>query len=199
MTDHLLVGVCTAVSLFVGAWRSLADENVAIARSAVENVVSELRDSGLDSQSYLMEFGFKYRQSVAYPVLASSVSNNVALVWDNFSTIATNELSRLILLSSGWAYDDGHYLSCYSNVLDLVERGVVSARELEWYVQGSRNERRANLLALRFADPGVSNLIERTLSCTGETNYWGRALSGEIKQALEAQWAAQGCDDSPVP
>ena len=43
---------------------------------------------------------------------------------------------------------------------------------------------RANILALRYDEPGISNLVSRLYGFTGETNACLRVLSGEARISI---------------
>lgn len=178
--------VCSSIA-FAAAGAALAigacpSESVEGVRQAIENVVSNLPQRAGGSLLHMKEFGFRNRKTAEYAALAQAVSNAEEKAWVEINNCATNELERMILLSAGWAYDDDYYLKCYSNVLALAEAGVLNLGEVRWFGEGSRNERRMNLLALRYDMPGISNLVFRLQAITGNTNYCQKILSGESKR-----------------
>ena len=89
------------------------------------------------------------------------------------------DLKMQMLLSSWWGGDDDLYISGLSRSLDLSMDGIVTRDELDWYRSGHLNVRRANILALRYGESGISNLVSRLHDFTGETNACLRVLSGE--------------------
>ena len=95
------------------------------------------------------------------------------------------DVRRLLILSSGWGYDDDYFLKGFANNLDLLDSKIVTQDEVRWYLEGSRNERRMNLLALNYNRPGVSNIVLRYASIIGDTNFCQRVLSGEAKRSFE--------------
>ena len=156
-----------------------ADDIVSQVCSSVSSVVSALPAGRRGSPAYIREFGVPFKQCAGYQGLVSIVSNNQDLVCANFSACATNDLSRMVLLSAWWGGDDDLYVSGLSRSLDLAMNGIVTRDELDWYRRGHFNVRRANILALRYCDPGISNLVYRLYGFTGETNACLRVLSGE--------------------
>ena len=50
--------------------------------------------------------------------------------------------------------------------------------------RGHFNVRRTNILALRYGEPGISNLVSRLYDFTGETNACLRVLSGESRISI---------------
>ncbi len=153
-------------------------------RSAVLSVVSSLPEGSRGSPEYIREFGASYRRHSAYGELVGIVSNNQETVCANFDLCATNELSRMVLLSAWWGGDDGLYINGLSNTLDLAISGTVTREDLDWYRMGHLSVRRGNILALQYDEPGVSNLVARLYGFTGETNICNRILSGEARISI---------------
>ena len=172
----LFVGMCMTYQVTNG------DETVIV---QVNDSVCQLTQSLLCGDSvdlaYIREFGFKYLNNTNYLMLAAIVSNENDYVFANFQRCATNEASRLMLLSSGWAYDAAYFLHCFSNVLILAENSIVSNDEFEWFRMANRRADLLEALPLQYDLPGVSNLVMRMQQCTGETNYCQRILSGQAK------------------
>ena len=161
-----------------------SDDVVSNVCSSVSSVVAALPVGRRGSSSYIREFGVLLKNDPAYLELVGNVSNNQDAVCANFSVCATNELSRMILLSAWWGGDDDLYVSGLSRTLDLAIAGVVTRADLDWYRMGHRNVRRGNLLVLRYDEPGVSNLVSRLYGFTGETNICNRILSGEARISI---------------
>lgn len=161
-----------------------ADDVVPQVRSAVAAVVSALPEGRQGTSTYLQEFGFPLKRLSAYQELVGVVSNNQEMVCSNFVACASNELARMVLLAAWWGGDDALYISGLSRGLDLATAGVVSHKELNWYQSGHRSERRGNILALRYDEPGISNLVLRLCEFTGETNVCRRILSGEARTSI---------------
>lgn len=161
-----------------------ADDIVSQTRSAISSVISSLPEGRRGSPEYIREFGAPYRRHSAYRELVGIVSNNQETVCANFDLCATNELSRMVLLSVWWGGDDGLYINGLSNTLDLAISGIVAREELDWYRMGHFSVRRGNLLALQYDEPGVSNLVVRLYGFTKETNICNRILSGEARVSV---------------
>ena len=161
-----------------------ADDIVSQVCSSVSSVVSALPAGRRGSPSYIREFGVPLKQQLEYQCLVGIVSNNQDSVCSNFNACATNELSRMLLLSAWWGGDDDLYISGLSRSLDLAMNGIVTRDELDWYRRGHFNVRRANMLALRYDEPGISNLVSRLYGFTGETNVYLRVLSGEARISI---------------
>jgi len=177
----------TVVGLFVcigGVVFAQAADVVANVRSAVSTVVSELPDGNAGTVDYLRNFGIRTRSLQGYQHLVAAVSNNSDAVCSNFNACATNEISRLVLLTAWWGGNDSLYLDGLSRSLDLAIDGTLSREDIDWYRTGHRNERRGNILALRYDEPGITNLVLRYYGYMGETNNCNRILSGEAKRTL---------------
>ena len=176
----LIMGVFILACVVVAC----ADDIVSQVCSSVSSVVSALPTGRRGSPSYIREFGVPLKQCAGYQGLVSIVSDNQDLVCTNFSLCATNELSRMVLLSAWWGGDDDLYISGLSRSLDLAMNGAITRDELDWYRRGHFNVRRANILALRYDEPGISNLVSRLYGFTGETNACLRVLSGEARISI---------------
>ena len=176
----LTIGVFTLACVGM----TCADEIVSQVCSSVSSVVSALPDGRRGSPEYIREFGVPLKRYSSYQELVGLVSSNQEAVCANFSVCATNELSRLVLLASWWGGNDDLYISGLSHSLDLAIAGVVSREDLDWYRMGHFNIRRGNILALRYDEPGISNLVVRLYGFTGETNACSRILSGEARVSI---------------
>ena len=161
-----------------------ADDFVSQVRSLVSSVVSELPDGRRGSPEYIREFGVPLRRLPSYQELVGLVTSNQEAVCANFSVCATNELSRMVLLASWWGGNDDLYISGLSHSLDMAVAGVVTREDLDWYRMGHFNIRRGNILALRYYESGISNLVVRLYGFTGETNACSRILSGEARVSI---------------
>jgi len=157
----------------------LADDVVSQVMSSVSTVVMSLPAGRRGTPEYMREFGFPLMRHMAYRELVGVVSNNQGIVCANFGSCATNELSRMVLLAAWWGGDENLYIDGLSRSLDLAMDGVVTRNEFDWYRKGHRNVRRGNILALRYDEPGMSNLVMRLYGYTGESNACQRVLSGE--------------------
>jgi len=176
-----IVGILVCIG---GTVFAQAPDVVSNVRSAVSAVVSALPDGNVGTVDYLRNFGIRTRSLRGYQDLVAVVSNNQELVCSNFNACATNEMSRMILLSAWWGGNDNLYLDGLSRSLDLAIEGSLRREDIDWYRSGHRNERRGNILALRYDDPCVSNLVVRYCGFMGETNNCHRILSGEAKRDL---------------
>ena len=161
-------------------WAS-SEELVSRVRSVLTDVVTAMPDGRRRMPEYLYEFGYKYKSNPHYLSLSTIVSNNFETICSNFDDCATNELSRLLLLSTAWAFDGDYYLQCLSNDLELVDAGVLSRREFLWARRGSRSVSLLGLVPLNYNRPSVSNLVLRMQQVIGETNYCQRILSGAAR------------------
>ena len=59
--------------------------------------------------------------------------------------------------------------------------GDIAADDLRWFMKGHRTRRLSYILADRYDSPGVSNIVLRLMTYTGETNKYEKVLSGEAK------------------
>ena len=150
-------------------------------RNALADVATAMPDGRRKTPEYLYEFGYKYKSNPHYISLSAIVSNNFETVYSNFNACATNELNRLLLLSTAWAFDGGYYLQCLSNDLELVDAGVLSRREFLWTRRASRSVSLLGAIPMNYNRPGVSNLVLRMQQVIGETNYCQRILSGAAR------------------
>lgn len=178
---HIHFGVFLA-SLFIecSVWAS-SEELVSRVRSVLTDVTTAMPDGRRRTPEYLYEFGYKYKSNPHYHSLSTIVSNNLEMVCSNFNACATNELSRLLLLSTAWAFDGDHYLQCLSNDLELVDAGVLSKREFLWARRACRSVSLLGLIPLNYNRPGISNLVMRMQQVIGDTNYCQRILSGAAR------------------
>ena len=118
---------------------------------------------------------------MCFHLLGAFVSNNIEVVYSNFSVAATNLAERRILLASAWWLGDDYYLDCLSRNVDLAISGVISRDDLKWYMTGDRTRDWSYMLADQYDRPGVSNIVLRLMSYTGETNKYEKVLSGKAK------------------
>ena len=169
-------------SLFLdcSAWAT-SEGLVSRVRSVLTDVAAAMPDGRRRTPEYLYEFGYKYKSNPHYLSLSTIVSNNLETVGSNFEACATNELNRLLLLSTAWAFDGDYYLQCLSNDLELVDAGILSKREFLWTRRASRNVSLLGFIPLNYNCPGVSNLVLRMQQVTGDTNYCQRILSGAAR------------------
>ena len=174
----------TSICMLACVGLSRSDDIVSQVRSSVSSVVSGLPAGRRGSKAYIREFGVPLKRIAAYQELAGIVSNNQDSVCANFSACATNDLARMVLLAAWWGGDDDLYVSGLSRGLDLAVNGIVPRDELDWYRRGHFDVRRANILALQYDAPGMSNLVSRLCSFTGETNDCARILSGEARASI---------------
>ena len=167
------------IVLVIWACFSRADDIIAQVRTSVSAVVSALPEGRRGSPEYMFEFGFPLKRSPAYKELVGIVSNNQDVICANFAGCATNAQARMSLLAAWWGGDEDLYISGLARSLDLAVSGALTRKEFDWYRKGHRNIRRGNLLALRFNEPGMSNLASRVYGYTGEMNSYRRIVSGE--------------------
>ena len=151
---------------------------------AVSSVISALPAGRRGTPEYIREFGIRLKRYPAYQELVGIVSNNQETICANFGACATNELSRMVLLAAWWGGDDTLYVNGLSNCLDMAMSGVVTRADLDWYRTAHFNVRRGNILALRYDEPGMSNLVSRLYGFTGETNACNRILSGGARISI---------------
>lgn len=168
-------------------------------RGKVDNCVAVLPSWPRGCPNYMREFGMPSELKLPENELGISVSNNIDVVYTNFSILATNIVERRLLLASAWRLGDDFYLDCLSRNVDLAIAGVITAEDLEWYMRGHRTRRLTYILAAQYDKPGVSNIVQRLIAYTGETNKYEKVLSGEAKvRYLELeQYMADG-PESPL-
>lgn len=174
---------CTMLaSLFIecSAWAS-SEMVVSRVRNALTDVAAAMPDGRRRTPEYLYEFGYKYKSNPHYASLSTIVSNDLETVCSNFNACATNELNRLLLLSTAWAFDGDYYLQCLSNDLELVDAGVLSKREFLWTRKASRSVSLLGFIPMNYNRTGVSNLVLRMQQVIGDTNYCQRILSGAAR------------------
>lgn len=155
-------------------------DNILDAVDAVEECLP--REGKRSWPEYIIEFGYRYRDNQAYPKMAELVSNNFEYVYANFSDLATNAVQRLILLSGGWAYDEDYYIESYSKILDLAIAGDISEQEFRWFESAGRPLRTTSILAYRYKEPRVREIVYRYLEYSGNTNRCEYILSGNAKR-----------------
>lgn len=172
----LLTTIC-AISAY-------CDGDVGI-RTSVSNVIQAISQGRRSMVEYVMEFGYQYYKNPYYKSMSSAVSNNFEEVFSNFDRYAPDSISRLVLLSSAWAYDQNYYFQSLSNALELASQNVITAKEFKWVRTMSDNIEFLSYLSNEYMKPSVSNLVVKMMSVTGETNYCHRILSGEAKRDVQ--------------
>ena len=180
MSVRISVLIALAFATEMVAWGDIVVDRV---RSSVMTVVASLPEGRRGTPDYIRNFGVIRSRLSGYTNLVDVVSNNQDIVCSNFNVCATNEISRMMLLSAWWGGDDSLYINGLSRCLDLVMSGALPREDLLWYRFGHGNDRRGCILSLRYDYPGVSNLVVSLFNYTGETNYCHRVLSGEARQS----------------
>jgi len=150
-------------------------------RVSIGTVIAALPPRRHGVCEYMREFGYHYKQTHGYDELAAVVSNNFDVAYANFSICATNDLERMVFLSSAWAYDENYCLSCFSNVLEMAVNGGLTKQEFAWFRVSSLDDRFLGVLFMRYDQPGISNLVLRMQTYTGQTNYCQSILNGDLK------------------
>ena len=175
-----------------------ASNVVSVVRTKIDNCVAALPNNCRGDPGYMREFGMPGELRQPEIELGMSVSNNIESVYMNFSVLATNLVERRLLLASTWRLGDDFYLDCLSRNVDLAIAGVITADDLEWYMRGHRTRRLTYMLAAQYDRPGVSNIVLRLMSYTGETNKYEKVLNGEAKTEYLAfeQFMAEGPESS---
>lgn len=179
----MIVSVLSLASCVANA---VTNEDAVISgvRTSVAAVVASM-PSGLWGQpAQIREFGMNPRGFSGYQALVDVVSSNQDVVCSNFNFCATNEISRMMLLSAWWGGDDALFISGLSRCLDMAMAGTLPREDLTWYRFGHGIERRNAILSLRYDEPGISNLVIRLCNYTGETNACRRILSGASRRSI---------------
>lgn len=167
-------------------------EEKSVAEALVRNVLSSLKmkitncivglpNDGSGTPEQMMESGLPANLIASERLLGAFVSNNIEVVYSNFSVAATNLAERRILLASAWWLGDDYYLDCLSRNVDLAISGVISRDDLKWYMTGDRSRDWSYILADQYDRPGVSNIVLRLMAYTGETNKYEKVLNGKAK------------------
>lgn len=177
---------------------AICDEAVSNAVAAVDvqlaSCVSALPNGDRGCPTYMMEFGMPDGMMASETELGLFVSNHIEVVYSNFSAIATTKVEKMLLLASAWRLGDDYYLNCLSRNVDLATSGDIAADDLQWFMKGHRTRRLSYILADRYDSPGVSNIVQRLIAYTGETNKYEKVLSGQakIEHAEFEQFLADG-------
>ncbi len=202
--NNAAISKCATIMLVMGlsyfAYCDGAASNaVSVVRTKIDNCVAALPNNCRGDPGYMREFGMPGELRQPEIELGMSVSNNIESVYMNFSVLATNLVERRLLLASTWRLGDDFYLDCLSRNVDLAIAGVITADDLEWYMRGHRTRRLTYMLAAQYDRPGVSNIVLRLMSYTGETNKYEKVLNGEAKTEYLAfeQFMAEG-PESPL-
>lgn len=171
---------------------------VAAVGAKLDSCVSGLPSGERCRPSYMMEFGMPDAIMASETELGLLVSNNIEVVYSNFSAIATTKVERMLLLASAWRLGDDYYLDCLSRNVDIAIAGSISADELRWFMKGHRTRRLTYILDAQYDRPGISNIVCKLISYTGETNKYQKVLSGEAKvEYLEfEQFMTEGPESS---
>lgn len=177
---------------------AICDESVGNAVVAVgvqlARCVSALPNGDRGCPAYMMEFGMPDGMMASETELGLLVSNHIEVVYSNFSAIATTKMEKMLLLASAWRLGEDYYLSCLSRNVDLAISGDIAAEDLRWFMKGHRTRRLSYVLADRYDTPGVSNIVQRLIAYTGETNKYEKVLNGQakIEHAEFEQFLADG-------
>lgn len=199
----MIRGVLT-LSLTIGVTFETRGETPTVeSPSAVRlKVVAAIRvlPSGIEAQpEYMLEFGLPDGLDSAEDALGISISNNFDVAYANFSTIATNLCERMMFLASAWRLGDDYYLKCLDANVDLAQSGALSAEELRWFMKGHRVRRLSYILADRYDQAGVSNIVQKLIVFTGETNKYEKVLTGDAKvEHLEFEQFMSEGPESPL-
>lgn len=169
-------------------------------RASLEACCATLPSSGFTGKpGYMMEFGLPNVIKPSLQTLGMSISNCIETAYGSFSQVATNETERFMFLASAWRLGDAYYLDCLSRNVDLALAGEISSSELQWFMRGHRNRHLGNILAMQYDRPGVSNIVQRLMAYTGETNKYEKVLSGEAKaEYLAFEEFMRNGPESPV-
>ena len=168
------------ISLISFCGERVGDDIAAISEK-INQCLSALSDSNYGNSRYIMEFGLPDRMVEREKELGLIVSNHIDLVYSNFPKIATTKIRKLILLASSWYLSDGYYVNCLSRNVDLAISGDISCEELRWFMRGHRIRRLIYILDNQYDKPGISNIVNKLMSYTGETNKYMKVLSGAAK------------------
>lgn len=180
MNKRSLIIVFTFACVATPLW-GLSDESIHDVISRVEAACSVLPSGVRGTAKYIREFGIANRRHDSFLALATSVSNDLSIVVSCMDGVVTNQVERMVLLSSGWLLGDDFYMHSLSNNLNMATCGILTRNEFDWFISGSRDEHLMNLPALRYDYPGVSNLVFDMISYTGMTNYYEQVLDGSAK------------------
>ena len=169
-------------------------------REGVRACCSALPSSGYTGRpDYMMEFGIPNAVKMPLQSLGLAISNCVEMAYETFPQIATNETERMMFLASAWRLGDSYYLDCLSRNVDLAMAGAISSAELQWFMSGHRNRRLRYILASKYDQPGVSNIVQRLIVYTGATNKYEKVLSGAAKtEYLELEEFMADGPESPL-
>ena len=174
-------------------------EGLSTVRSNIVAVIKAL-PSNIEAQpEYMLEFGLPDGIDSTENALGISISNNFNVAYDNFSAIATNLCERMIFLASAWRLGDNYYLKCLDANVDLAQSGKLTAEELRWFMKGHGVRRLSYILADRYDQTGVSNIVQKLIVFTGETNKYEKVLTGEAKvEHLEFEQFMSEGPESPL-
>ena len=161
-----------------------ADKDVVEIREAMDATVRDLPQGKRAWPDYLREFGFRYDKNPSYGKMADVVSNRFGSVAVRFSDIATNDIQRLMLLSCGWAYDERYYIDYYHLVADLAIKGDITAKDLRWYAVGHRSNKFLDLVARRYGEPRVAQLVDKICQVSPDAKNIDAFRNGTAKRAL---------------
>ena len=181
------LGSMTVIMAMVGILQpAIGDQNeqeeIASLRASLQTCCAALPSDGYTGRlDYLMEFGLPNAVKPSLHMLGMAISNCAATAYGSFPQIATNDMERLMFLASAWRLGDDYYLDCLSRNIGLAQAGEISSAELRWFLMGHRNRHLWYILAAQYNRPGISNIVQRLIAYTGETNKYEKVLSGEAK------------------
>lgn len=158
-------------------------------RSSLTNLCSQIPDR--DKRNGVpIEGALQFREESAYAEINMLMSNHWSVAFPDLPSFATNSFERKVLMASSVAFDDRHYIDCLEMLTGLAESNAVSLSELRW-VQNEvwKKPLVGSALVNGWQTTRVSNLVERLLRYTGNTNLYSKILDGSAKREFDAAYA----------
>jgi hypothetical protein len=157
------------------------------ARAKISECRRILSNNPRYTDEYILEFGFPASVDSSMRDLGYWASTNSDFVCQNFNLISTNDIDRMLVLYSESIIDEPSYMTFLNKNVDLTLAGTISTNELYYFQFWRKIPARGHLIALQYDQPGVSNIVYKLMTCTGQTNYYSSVLSGAMKKEIE-EW-----------
>lgn len=156
--------------------------------SAIQDVYRHANSNSVEEAS-LMDSTFELRfDESSYRPLVVAMSNNWHEVLSHMDSYAANRTDRLLLINTGWWYDESTYLGYLELLSGLVVSNGLSSIEFDAFEGAAWNRPNvASSVFRRYGEASVSNALERIMSFSQRTNHWRGVFSGEARERYECQ------------
>ena len=187
MTKKISYFILSAIIFCSPVMASTNDVLLGEAQAKISECRRILSSNPRHTDEYILEFGFPASIDSPMHNLGYWASTHSDFVCQNFNQISTNAIDRILILYAESIIDESSYMTFLNKNVDLALAGTISTNELYYFQFWRKVPARGHLIALRYDQPGVSNVAYKLMTCTGQTNYYSSVLSGAMKKEIE-EW-----------